>query len=933
MRTISIVPLNKCSKKNEEGHWALVDWPLTLIGEKDPYNSLGSIGNYYLDTNNWRISKKLASTTLQSLEFLGSNNHQQAQIPEWNEEIAPSLTDKKEREAIARYFDTPYYEYQFTDLKRIPSIEFKVNFNDATKRNVTVEYTIQDYDSVIIDGSLTLYYGTYSGFLSQNLFSNVNTKKVTVDIPEEGKLGLSFTGEIVVEGLRQDAEYQFAFGYKVITYKTNGDPQETQNSSYSTAIRTAGNGKPSANFRKIRQEINGISKELVTLPIVGIANDPIKKIELGQNVTSILTESGRLFTWGSTSSNSNRLGNTIRNKLPIKDFTYARHHILVLREDNSIEIYGPSTNAIALNLTQKYPYLKLSYTERLKLITEDVKRLEKELVEWETKVPLLIRDIDERVRTAQADLVTKTALYEAELIKYRSVPAEFATLSRNYANALLQYNNSVLQLENFIIVKDDAFNTLNSAMRTFVNNIDTGEDPLTGAIIYEEYLKEFGEEGWADSYISRYADAVDRVLAQEAVVATSEVDYNELKELYEAFETEEARSAYEDTLANFSTIRDNMIDAQDHLAELLNERELLNTKVQDLHNQIQNAGKQMVYIEKIAGTTDNGIVLTSNNELLVWGSSSSPVNNIPYEAKIGKIIDLQAGLFHVIVVKEDGQFVIWGQNELNQLKVPKKLTTVDKVYIGRFHTYAVDKDGKIFAWGNNGYIFGTDSQGRSLFHRILQGGKVSMTVGAIAVLISLVIGVSAGLIAGFYGGWIDNIIMRFSEVVNSFPFLPLAITLSSVIGYRMQSDQKMYLIMVILGVLSWPGLCRLVRGQILSEREKDFVTAARALGIKEKNIILRHILPNVINVIIVNTTLAYAGSLLTEAGLSFLGFGVVPPKPSWGNLLTGAQNLSVIKEYWWLWILPACFIVITALSINLIGDGLREAMDPKANER
>ncbi|HPD12175.1 MAG TPA: ABC transporter permease, partial [Bacilli bacterium] len=132
---------------------------------------------------------------------------------------------------------------------------------------------------------------------------------------------------------------------------------------------------------------------------------------------------------------------------------------------------------------------------------------------------------------------------------------------------------------------------------------------------------------------------------------------------------------------------------------------------------------------------------------------------------------------------------------------------------------------------------------------------------------------------------------------------------------------------------SWPGLCRLVRGQILSEREKDFVTAARALGIREKNIIIRHILPNVINVIILNTTLSYAGSLLTEAGLSFLGFGVVPPKPSWGNLLTGAQNLSVIQEYWWLWILPALFIVVTALSINLIGDGLREAMDPKANQR
>jgi peptide/nickel transport system permease protein len=208
-----------------------------------------------------------------------------------------------------------------------------------------------------------------------------------------------------------------------------------------------------------------------------------------------------------------------------------------------------------------------------------------------------------------------------------------------------------------------------------------------------------------------------------------------------------------------------------------------------------------------------------------------------------------------------------------------------------------------------------------------------MTVGAVAVMISTIIGLLVGLTSGFYGGWIDNILMRFTEVINSFPFLPMAITLSSFVGGILTQTERLLLIMVILGVISWTGLARLVRGQILAEREKDFVLAARALGIRSKVIILRHILPNVINVVIVSMTLGYAGSLLTEAGLSFLGFGVIPPSPSWGNMLTGAQDSTVITFYWWRWILPAVAVLITALTVNIVGDGLRDAMDPKNNEK
>ena len=149
----------------------------------------------------------------------------------------------------------------------------------------------------------------------------------------------------------------------------------------------------------------------------------------------------------------------------------------------------------------------------------------------------------------------------------------------------------------------------------------------------------------------------------------------------------------------------------------------------------------------------------------------------------------------------------------------------------------------------------------------------------------------------------------------------------------MDSQSKMILIMVILGLLSWPGLARLVRAQILIEREKDFVLAARAMGIKERSIIIRHIMPNVISMVLVDMTLSYAVMMLQEAALSFLGFGVQKPQPSWGNMLNSAQQATTIENYWWQWILPAICVLIAALSINLIGNALGDAIDPKSNEK
>lgn len=338
--------------------------------------------------------------------------------------------------------------------------------------------------------------------------------------------------------------------------------------------------------------------------------------------------------------------------------------------------------------------------------------------------------------------------------------------------------------------------------------------------------------------------------------------------------------------------------------------------------------------ENAAAIDDQGMVYAWGDRQFGLASVPAPLRSLENPNGV-KAVRVVGGMRHFVVVDENGKLHAWGAEKYKQSVIPESASDMKFEYVSASfnQTFAVAEDGKVVSFGNNGFFMGTDNFGRDVLLRLIHGGRVTMTVGAVAVLISTFIGVLVGLIAGFYGGWIDNLLMRFAEIISSFPFLPLAVTLSSFLSGRLTQTQRLAMIMVILGIISWPGLARLVRGQILAEREKDFVLAARALGIRSNVVIFRHILPNVINVVIVSMTLSYAGSLLTEAGLSFLGFGVVPPSPSWGNMLTGAQQSQVIQQYWWRWVIPAVAVLLAALSINLVGDGLREAMDPKANEK
>ena len=338
-----------------------------------------------------------------------------------------------------------------------------------------------------------------------------------------------------------------------------------------------------------------------------------------------------------------------------------------------------------------------------------------------------------------------------------------------------------------------------------------------------------------------------------------------------------------------------------------------------------------VKIVDIAATNRNVVATDENGELHLWGSSENGLNVMP--DLDDEVVHVASGYKNFVATLANGEVVVWGANDLKQLKTPKDMSDIQQVYASYFQFYGIDGDGHIHAWGNKGYIFGSDQYGRDMLTRLIHGGRISLTVGAIAVVISTILAIIVGLTSGYFGGWVDHLLMRITDIFYAIPFYPIAVTLSFVIGNSISESARMYLIMVILGLLGWMGLAQLIRAQLLLEREKDFVLAAKALGIRQKGIMVRHSLPNVFNLIIVNITLNYASSLLSEAGLSFLGFGVAEPTPSWGNMLTSAQQSTVIQYYWWRWIIPGIFVIIAALSINMVGDALREAMDPRSNER
>jgi peptide/nickel transport system permease protein len=219
---------------------------------------------------------------------------------------------------------------------------------------------------------------------------------------------------------------------------------------------------------------------------------------------------------------------------------------------------------------------------------------------------------------------------------------------------------------------------------------------------------------------------------------------------------------------------------------------------------------------------------------------------------------------------------------------------------------------------------GTDGTGRDVLTRVLYAGRISLSVGLVSVSISMFIGIIIGSIAGYAGGKVDMTLMRLTDVFMTFPSLVIIITVAAAMG------PSVYNAMLVIGLLTWPSIARLVRGQFLTLREQQFVRAARSIGVSKGQIVFKHIFPNTISSIAVAITIGVANAILLEASLSFLGLGVQAPTPSWGNMLRDAQSLNILEGMPWIWLPPGLMIALAVLSINFIGDGLRDALDPRS---
>ena len=212
----------------------------------------------------------------------------------------------------------------------------------------------------------------------------------------------------------------------------------------------------------------------------------------------------------------------------------------------------------------------------------------------------------------------------------------------------------------------------------------------------------------------------------------------------------------------------------------------------------------------------------------------------------------------------------------------------------------------------------------------MYGGRISLMVGFVVVILELLIGVIVGGISGYFGGWVDTFCMRFVDLFNSIPYYPMMIIAGSLMdAFELNPYIRIFLLMAIMGLMGWTGIARIVRGQILSLREQDFMVATEATGIRVSQRIFKHLVPNVMPLLIVQATMSLGSIILTEATLSFLGLGIKYPLASWGTIINSASNIYVMSNFWFIWIPAGLLMVLTVLGFNFVGDGLRDAFDPK----
>ena len=281
----------------------------------------------------------------------------------------------------------------------------------------------------------------------------------------------------------------------------------------------------------------------------------------------------------------------------------------------------------------------------------------------------------------------------------------------------------------------------------------------------------------------------------------------------------------------------------------------------------------------------------------------------------------------------------WGEEQVDRKEVvqqiPMTYTYTDesgeKITVTQIleHTSTINS----YASPNGEHLLGTDDNGFDVFVRLMYGGRISLTIGFIVVILETIIGIFLGALAGYFGGWVDQVIMRIVDIFNCIPTLPILLIASALIdSWGLDADQRIYVLMVIITIFSWSGVARLVRGQILSLREQEFIVATEVMGLPIWRRIFRHLIPNVMPQLIVSMTLGLGSVILYESTLSYLGLGVQLPKAAWGTMIATSNDPQVLSYHTNMWLPAGFMIVLAVLGFNFVGDGLRDAMDPKSKK-
>lgn len=320
----------------------------------------------------------------------------------------------------------------------------------------------------------------------------------------------------------------------------------------------------------------------------------------------------------------------------------------------------------------------------------------------------------------------------------------------------------------------------------------------------------------------------------------------------------------------------------------------------DVEGGVSKAGEEIAFISEYVTQSIMGDVFLTKE------FKNAAIDAIEGDVEMFEFTDASGELYEY-KIKYDAGKKMWTINQEKETRV--------------FDTYSEP---------SKAHWLGTDKNGMDMLTRIMYGGRVSLVIGFIVVSISTLLGVILGGIAGYFGKWVDMLIMRIVDIFYCIPSMPVIIILGSVMdGMRVDPTLRMGFLMLLLGFLGWPSIARLVRGQILSLREQEFMTATEATGIKVHNRIFKHLIPNVIPQLIVVCTMSLGSTIITEATLSFLGLGVKFPFASWGNIINDVNNTHVLTTYWFIWIPAGVCLLLTVLAFNILGDGLRDAFDPK----